>query len=100
MISKVDKNRIKTGGRKKGTPNKKTVSFRQALNEQGFDVSESMVSLYSSTDNDSIKLAIIELALKYSQPVPKAKEENNPDEEDSSEDTTDMSNDQLIKIIK
>lgn len=100
MQSKVDKSRKKTGGRTKGTPNKKTSSFQDALESQGFSVPESMVKLFNSTQDDRIKLSIIELSLKYSLPVPKPKEENPEDSDDSLDEMTDVSNDQLIKIFK
>ena len=75
-MSKVDENRKreKTGGRKKGTPNKKTLEFEKKLNECGFDAIEEAVCLFRNTEDDSIKANILSNFFKYLYPQRKAVE--------------------------
>lgn len=55
--SKVDKNR-KTGGRKKGTPNKKTKEVIERLKELGCDPIEGMANIaQTALDSDDLALA-------------------------------------------
>ena len=75
-MSKVDENRKreKTGGRKKGTPNKKTLEFEKKLNECGFDAIGEAVYLFRNTEDDSIKANILSNFFKYLYPQRKAVE--------------------------
>lgn len=68
----------KTGGRKKGTPNKATTEFRALVNLSGFILPNEIVTLYRDTDNEFIKLKLLELMAQYSYPKPKGEE---PDHE-------------------
>ena len=71
-VSKVDKKKTKTGGRKKGTPNKKTIEFIEAL--KGFDPVVELTKLYKNTKDDGIKLGVLKEMLKYIYPQRKAVE--------------------------
>jgi hypothetical protein len=87
----------KSGGRTKGTPNKKSKVFSDELESNGFDLAKSIVELFKTTQNESIKLSLIELVTKYKVPVPKSIDlpiESEPQEE--SEDSTE----DLITLIK
>lgn len=65
-----EKGHEKTGGRKKGTPNKKTLLF---IDELGcFKTINELISLYESTDDEHIKFAILKEFLKYQYPQRKA----------------------------
>lgn len=60
------------GGRQKGTPNKKTLEFVQALGS--FDPVKCLKELFQETDDDNIKLKICTECLKYIYPQRKAVE--------------------------
>lgn len=74
--SKVDKNRNtvcgkkkgspKTGGRQKGTPNKKTLEFSEALGS--FDPVGALVEIYNQCGDWGIKLGAVKEMLKYIYP--------------------------------
>ena len=66
------KGRAKTGGRKKGTPNKKTAQFKEILGD--FDTVTELKELYQTTDKDDLKFAICKEFLKYEYPQRKAVE--------------------------
>lgn len=70
--SKVEKNRKKTGGRQKGTPNKKTVEFINALGS--FDPVKRLVELCSRTEDEALEAKICLELLKYIYPQRKAVE--------------------------
>ena len=64
------KKRVKHGGRKKGTPNKKTCEFKEKLGN--FDTVAEMVELFYQTEREDVKLAICKEFLKYEYPQRKA----------------------------
>ena len=81
--TKVEKNSIerkkgfqkghsKSGGRQKGTPNKKTAQFKEILGD--FDTVTEMKNLYAMTDKDDLKFAICKEFMKYEYPQRKAVE--------------------------
>lgn len=81
-----ERGRAKSGGRVKGTPNKRTVallSIRDSLAAKSFDLGAEVLKLVSSTLDDSIRLKALELLAKYTQVVPTA------EEADTSEDAVD-----------
>lgn len=102
IISKVEKSRKagkpkglpKSGGRTAGTPNKKTASFSEELENKGFSLAEAIVNLFNSTTNESIKLHLIELVAKHKLPIPKQKEQ----EDEELEETTTTTD--ILKVIK
>ena len=69
---KFQKGHKKTGGRKKGTPNKKTAQFKEILG--AFDTVTELKELYQTTDKDDLKFAICKEFLKYEYPQRKAVE--------------------------
>lgn len=71
-MSKVEKNRKKTGGRKKGTPNKKTLEFAAELEKLDFNAVQKAVELYHNTDEDGVKANILTNFFKYLYPQRKA----------------------------
>lgn len=60
----------KTGGRRVGSLNKKTVEFTDKLESTGFDLVEAAISLYAESDN-SLKFKILELLASYRYFKPK-----------------------------
>lgn len=82
--SKVDKNRNtvcgkkkgspKTGGRQKGTPNKKTLEFSEALGS--FNPVGALVEIYNQCEDWGIKLGAVKEMLKYIYPQRKAVDMN------------------------
>lgn len=75
--SKVEKNsgkfkkgHKKTGGRKKGTPNKKTAQFKDKLGD--FDTVAELKFLFETCEDDDLKFAICKEFLKYEYPQRKA----------------------------
>ena len=65
-----EKGHGKIGGRKKGTPNKKTLIFINELS--GFKTIDELITLYESTHDEHIKFAILKEFLKYQYPQRKA----------------------------
>lgn len=82
--SKVDKTRnstpgkkkgsVKTGGRKKGTPNKKTSELMQILGS--FNPVEKLKEIFARTEDDALQAKICLDLLKYIYPQRKAIEMN------------------------
>lgn len=62
----------KTGGRKKGTPNKKTQDFIKA--KGNFDTVGELKKLYMSTDKEDIKFQVLKLFSEFEFPKRKAVE--------------------------
>lgn len=84
-MAKVDKNSEnktrggskkgeRRGGRQKGTPNKKTLEFVDALGS--FNPAKALVNLYKRTEDENIKLGCLKEMLKYIYPQRKAVEVN------------------------
>lgn len=67
---KFEKGHTKTGGRQKGTPNKKTVEFIEALG--GFDPVEELKKLFINTDDNTLKAKICLELMRYIYPQRKA----------------------------
>jgi hypothetical protein len=67
-------------GRKKGTPNKITASFREELKNRNFDVAKELVDLFADPETSvSDKAALLKLVMEYSYYKPSApKEPENP----------------------
>ena len=80
--SKVEKNRgqfqkgkEKTGGRKKGTPNKRTAELQEILGD--FNPAEKLMELYNKpTTKDDLKAMICKELMKYIYPQRKAVDTN------------------------
>ena len=69
-MSKVGKNRPKTGGRQKGTPNKKTKELIEILG--AFNPAEKLKEVFKNTNDDNLKAKICLDLLKYIYPQRKA----------------------------
>lgn len=69
-MSKVGKNRQKTGGRQKGTPNKKTKELIEILG--AFNPAEKLKEVFNNTKDDNLKAKICLDLLKYIYPQRKA----------------------------
>ena len=63
---------IKKGGRKKGTPNKRTSDIIERLKDN--DIVGSLLDIAQNTDKDEIKVTIYKELLKYIYPQRKAVE--------------------------
>lgn len=68
-------------GRKKGQKNKRPTlkSLQAAICDAGFDTGQELVTLYREAEDEVTRLKVIELVLKYTQPLP-AKPTVEPDE--------------------
>lgn len=77
VLTKVEKNsgkfqkgHTKTGGRKKGTPNKKTLDIMERL--KGVDLVGEMLEIAKSAEKDELKVAVYKELMKYVYPQRKA----------------------------
>ena len=68
MDSKVDKNRQKTGGRTKGTPNKATADVKQAIAAFTSANVDKLDSWLNSIDDPDKRLDLYFKALEYTMP--------------------------------
>jgi hypothetical protein len=78
---KVPKGRPKPegAGRKKGTPNKITFSFREELKSRNFDVAFELVKLFADPETSvSDKAALLKLVMEYSYYKPSAPKDDAP----------------------
>lgn len=62
--------KLANSGRKKGTPNKKTLNFKEKLGN--FDTVEELKNLFLSTEDENLKYSICKEFLKYEYPQRKA----------------------------
>lgn len=58
----------KTGGRKKGTLNKKTMLLSKAFEDEGINVGQELVQLYKTQPSNDKKLEILLKILDYCYP--------------------------------
>jgi len=66
-------------GRKKGTPNKITFSFREELKNKNFDVAHELVKLFADPETSvSDKAALLKLVMEYSYYKPAAPKDDAP----------------------
>lgn len=63
------------GGRPKGSRNKIDTHFRDVLETKGFNIVEELWHRYLDTDNEVLKVKILEIMCSYSFPKPKSPEE-------------------------
>jgi hypothetical protein len=75
--------RVKTGGRKKGTPNKRTVWLRDALSDVEFSWEEEFKNAYASSD--FARLHVLTALLPYLAPKIKEREAVDADSTESTE---------------
>ena len=73
-MSKVDENGqvIKTGGRKKGTPNKRTADIVERL--KGVDIVGELLEIARTTEKEDTKVTVYKELMKYVYPQRKAVE--------------------------
>ena len=72
-MSKVEKNRVKrpkTGGRQKGTPNKRTADIIERLKDE--DIVGSLLDIAKTTDKEETKVTVYKELMKYVYPQRKA----------------------------
>lgn len=62
----------KTGGRQKGTPNKKSHHLNEIFIENGIDIGDELVRLYQASKSNSDKLQILYKILDYIFPKRKS----------------------------
>lgn len=82
LTSKVDENRNstpgkkkgsrKTGGRKKGTPNKSSLRVEDFLNEKGVNLIDKMLNVAEKTEDLGLKYNVYKELMKYVYPQRKA----------------------------
>lgn len=88
----------KTGGRKKGVPNRKTLVFRELLAENGLDVEAELAK--ALLVNDLPRVEVLIKLLPYLTPKLKEQERPTPTEADTSTPTVqDLSNEDLLKLL-
>lgn len=68
--------RAPNAGRKKGTPNKVTTSLRQQVATLAFDLGAAAIDLFNNSEDESIKVKMLELIAKYTQVVPTSEPED------------------------
>jgi hypothetical protein len=90
--------RQKTGGRTRGSPNKNTLKFRELIENTKIDIAIEAVKLYQETENESIKLKILIFLAEYTYSKPKPIEDTNPEDESNTSDN--LSESELLKVIK
>jgi hypothetical protein len=62
----------KTGGRKKGTPNKVTANFRETLDVMEFNVCEEAIKFFRDPEvPPEVRFRLLDLIATYSQQKPK-----------------------------
>lgn len=66
------KGSIKTGGRKKGTPNKKSQFLSDAFEAHGIDIAEEMVRCYKGAVLDMERIQILYKIMDYCYPKRRA----------------------------
>ncbi len=69
----------KTGGRQKGTPNKKTEGLLEICERKGISPFEAMVDLALSASDDAVKFGVLKELCTYLYPKRKAVELSGPD---------------------
>ena len=72
MTFKVGDKKPANGGRKKGTPNKKTKELIEILG--AFNPAEKLVEIFKETDDKDLKASIAKELMKYVYPQRKAVE--------------------------
>ncbi len=70
MPFKKGQKKLPNAGRKKGTPNKKTLNFKEKLGN--FDTVEELKNLFLSTEDENLKYSICKEFMKYEYPQRKA----------------------------
>lgn len=86
----------KTGGRQKGTPNKSSTAWNTILDSYGFSIVEKAISLYESREsNNQLRFHILQFLSQYTVPSIKAKEVEEPQEEQQEKPKADV-----LTIIK
>lgn len=71
---KKGQKRPANAGRKKGTPNKRSINLDEKLQELGFDVVDEYICIYNSTEDEQLKANICKEFMKYCYPQRKAVE--------------------------
>ena len=93
----------KTGGRKKGTPNRRSLEFRNLLLGEGVDVVKEFAALYKKQTDDEIKLKMLLCSLDFSFPKLKAidgiDEDGDEDSEEAEKFLEKMSDEDLDNLI-
>lgn len=66
------KGREKTGGRKKGTPNKNNLGVKERLEEKGINCIDEILEIARTTEDEQIRFQCYKELLKYVYPQRKA----------------------------
>ncbi len=99
-----EKGSIKTGGRQKGTPNKKSQNIVSILEDEGLNVARELACIYHLSNDSYEKIHILFKLLEYCYPKRKAVE-NLPDEsligekDSSKSDLSCLSKDELRTLL-
>lgn len=100
MDEKIKQPKQKTGGRVKGTPNKRTVKFSEALDQTGFDLAAEAVNLFRTTEDQHLKHKLLIFMANFSVPVPKSVEPTPEDPEQQNESLSNKTSEDLIQLIR
>jgi hypothetical protein len=68
------KGRAKTGGRKKGTPNKNNLGVQERLEQKGINCIDEILEIARTTEDEQIRFQCYKELLKYVYPQRKAVE--------------------------
>ena len=71
---KKGQKRPTNAGRKKGTPNKKSIGLDEKLKELGFNVVDEYIGIFNETEDEQLKANICKEFMKYCYPQRKAVE--------------------------
>jgi hypothetical protein len=88
----------KSGGRKKGTPNKNSTSLRDAMDRAGFNLAEEFIALYQQETDLEKKRNTLYFLFRYVYPALKEVEQT-PESGDKTS-ATDVPTDSLLSIVK
>lgn len=98
------KGTLKTGGRQKGTPNKRTLIFSSALERKGFDCAKEWLDLYDEIKLDPKLIAFRIDALKqiamYVYPKPKEIDLSKNQETENEKQVDSLPKETLLSVIQ
>lgn len=103
MSQKIDlPKRPKTGGRKKGTPNKANVRVRDLFLAKGFNFADQVMDAFSQVQSPAERLEfLLRLAPYFMQRLREESEETpTPDPIDVTPDLSDVPRNALVEIAK
>ena len=87
----------KTGGRVKGTPNKRSLAFSTVLEDADFSIPDKAMELYKTTSDDNLRFKLLEFMASYSNP--KIKDKDMPSEDEPTAQDEQVSSAQILNMV-